>query len=404
MTMPASISAGDLLIAVMFMDSTDNGASGWPAGWFVMSAIIQVSSTLCCQMAYKYAVGGESNFTLTHNSQLTRSRCYRITGHAGPTRPPLLTSWQGANSAGPPGVTPYEWAQPQDILGLLVCAWENTTPSGGVTGYTNEFNAGSGSLGARCEQKAISSFSGTEDPANYTTGAGNRAGYTILVPSDAGDPDLTFPIVRNEIKANGGSSSTSFNVNLPAQREAGDICVVSIGAVIDTDISSGLPSGWTEQVSERGSGASGERLIVIWKRLDGSETDFTLTMSAASAYDLLACCVYNVDSDATVLSASTHNTSTNANPDPPNLTATASLWMAVAEEETLALVSYPTNYTYRQANRVVSGASIYLAFRQLDATSEDPGTFAIGTSHFWAAATVAFGKANPRYFQAAWVG
>lgn len=404
-----SPSAGDLLLVFHFFDGNSPGnflRSSYPAGWVVMDAIAQASSTITCQAAYKFSDGTETNFNLTHGSAITRNRTYKITGHGGSSQPPVFCGWQGASSAGPAGVTPNEWKQPQDILAILACTWENQTPSGGVTGYTNDFNAGSGTLGGRCERQAISGFSGTEDPVNYTSGSGNRAGYTCLIASDGDDPDLTYPIVRNEIPTRSGSSS-SVDVQLPVQRQAGDIVVVSLGLIAGVTISSGVPSGWTTEVSEPGSGAGGERLYVLWKRMDGSESDsFTLTMSASSGYVVISCSILNVDSDADVISASTHSVAADTAADPPNLSADADLWMAVAEAESSAFSAFPTNYTHKRASFTVSGASggsVAIAFRQLSASSEDPGAFT-NANAFWAAATVAFGKANPRYFQAAWLG
>lgn len=398
-TVPASIAAGNLLVAFLFID-TAAGDGTWPGDWTALPSITQASSGLTCQMAYKYASGSETNFSVTHGSGVTRARCYRITGHAGPTRPPLASTWQGASSAGPGPVTPNEWKQAQDILSILATTWENTTPSGGVTGYTNEFNAGSGTLGARCEQRSITGFSGTEDPVNYTTGSGNRCGYTVLIPSDNDDPDLTFPIVRNQIGQNSGSATTVL-VKLPVQREAGDILTVAIGLLANVAISSGLPSGWDTEVSVLGGGAGGERHYVLWKRADGTETDFTLTMTGSSAYNLLTHAIMNVDSDADVFSASAASGAATTTPDPPNLSAVADLWMATAQTENAVLVSYPTNYTHKQ-NTFSSTASIHVAFRQLSATSEDPGVFTVGSSRFATAATLAIGKANPRFFQASW--
>lgn len=400
-TMPASIAAGNLLLAFLFSDAAIGDAT-WPGDWTALPGITQSSSGLMCQMAYKYASGSETNFTVAHSSSVTRARCYRITGHAGPTRPPLASTWQGASSAGPNGVTPNEWKQPQDILSILACTWENTTPSGGITGYTNEFNAGSGTLGVRCEQRSISAFSGTEDPVNYTTGSGNRAGYTVLIPSDNDDPDLTFPIVRNQVGQNSGSASTVL-VKLPVQREAGDILTVAIGLLVNVTISSGLPSGWDTEVSVAGGGSGGERHLVLWKRADGTETDFTLTMTGSSAYNLLTHAIMNVDSSADVFSASAASGAAGTTPDPPNLSADADLWMATAQSETATLVSYPTSYTHKQ-NSFATGAAIHVAFRQLSATSENPGTFTVSAARFNTAATLAFGKANPRYFQAQWAG
>lgn len=404
-----SASAGDLLLTFHFFDGNNPGdflRSLYPAGWVVMDAIANTTSTITCQAAYKYATGGETDFALTHGAAITRNRTYKITGHAGSAQPPVFCGWQGANAAGPPAVTPNEFRQSQDILAILACTWENTTPSGGVTGYTNDFNAGSGSLGGRCERRAISSFSGTEDPANYTTGSGNRAGYTCLIASDGGDPDLTFPIVRNEVRTRSGSGSSSIVCLLPIQRQAGDLVVIAVGILVNVTISSGVPSGWTTQVNRTGGGSGGERLLVFWKVMDGTETDsFTLTMSGTCSWCSLSHAIFNVDSNVSVLSADAGSGAAGATTDPPNLSADADLWLAVSEHEASAITANPTNYTHKQGSLSLGGASggsIATAFRQLAASSENPGTYGITPNAFSATATLAFGKANPRFFKASW--
>ncbi len=402
MTMPASISAGDLLLGVFTKDGT-GGATGWPAGWIVFPTVADGTGTLAAICFYKYADGSETNFNVTTASEEGHARVWRITGHAGPDFPPLLQAWAGANANGPGPVLVREWAT-QDILSILACSWENTTPSGGVTGYTNLLNVGTGATnGMRVETRAISSFAegATEDPVNYTTGSGRRAGFTILVPSSNADPSLTFPIVRNWMGSTATASSTSCPCLIPLQAQAGDILLISIGLVVNVTISSGLPSNWNTEVSVNGGGAGGERLYVLWKRYDPAvDVDFTLTLSGASASVTISCAVFNVDSTADVISG-TATGGANANPDPPSLSADGDLWMAVCEHETRAVTAFPTSYDHRQA-ALTSGASVYLAFRQLAATSENPGTFTGNGSSFWAAATLAIGKANPRFFKAWW--
>lgn len=404
--MPTGISAGDLLVAVVAFDGVP-GVSGWPAGWIVFPRINGGSfATNSSQFAYKYAVGGEANFTITTSAAETSvSRCYRISGDAGPTRPPLC---RNSSSSGPAAVTPkveaWEWAQPQDILAIVAVGWENTTPTPTPSGYTNILNTSTGGgsgTGLRVETKAISGFTGSEDPANYTTGSGDRAIWTILIASDPSDPDLTFPIVRNWSEKTTGTGSVV--VTLPRQREAGDLVLVGIGLVTNVTISSGIPSGWTTVVNVVGGGAGGERMYALWKVLDGSESDFTLTMSGSSNWAMVSSAILNVDADATVLAATAASGAADSNPNPPSLSANSDLWCAMIQHEGRTVSSYPANYTHRQESPQQTSASLAMAFRQLAATSEDPGTFTDSGSSFWTAATIAIGKANPRHFSAAWI-
>lgn len=128
-------------------------------------------------------------------------------------------------------------------------------------------------------------------------------------------------------------------------------------------------------------------MYFLWKVCDGSETDFTLTMSGSSAYSTLSGAVLNAQD---VVSSATATGGANANPNPPNLNAIGHLWVAEMQHEGRTVSSYPTNYTHRQESPQLTTASIALAFRQLSANSEDPGTYTDSGSSFWTAATIAF--------------
>jgi hypothetical protein len=94
---------------------------------------------------------------------------------------------------------------------------------------------------------------------------------------------------------------------------------------------------------------------------------------------------------------STGATGASANPDPDSLTPTGGakdyLWLAIYgadDEQTTS--AYPTNYTDGISENSSSGSfgsTVGSARRQLNAVSENPGTFTMSVSNQWAAATIA---------------
>jgi hypothetical protein len=86
-------------------------------------------------------------------------------------------------------------------------------------------------------------------------------------------------------------------------------------------------------------------------------------------------------------------------PNPPSLTpswgAADTLWLAVTgwSEGTITASAFPTNYTNTGQNGTgvagSEGVSIGWGFRELNAASEDPGTFTLGSAANWVAFTIA---------------
>lgn len=178
--------------------------------------------------------------------------------------------------------------------------------------------------------------------------------------------------------------TTSHSVALPASIAAGDELIVAFAAKGTTF---NLPSGWTELYN---SGSAFPGLFVIRREADGGE-GATLTVTTGGSQKS-AHASYRI-SGAVASEISTAATGTSVNPDPPSLTPSGGaldyLWLAIDSNEGGATVSaYPTNYTdgFQSAN---PGETIESARRELNAASENPGTFTISGSFNWRAVTVA---------------
>lgn len=228
----------------------------------------------------------------------------------------------------------------------------------------------------------------------------------MSLPSIVGTPATTA----------GGTASSSPVFNLPTGIRAGDLLLLVhsyAGGVGATP-----PSGWADvRISTTGAPTTID-LHVAHRVADGTE-GATVTLSLSASNKFAGICYRVRDHGVKVVSASQNTPGdilvttgdpggTSANPDPPQLTASALddyLWFAAeGNNGTATVTTYPTGYTYNQQN-IASGGSggvttkcvVGVGARQLNALSEDPSAFTINASADWAAGVVAVPGANYFY-------
>lgn len=94
---------------------------------------------------------------------------------------------------------------------------------------------------------------------------------------------MTAPLWRSQNTFNSGTGTVS--TTLPTGFAADDILILAVrGEEADSGTAIATPSGWTKIGSEvvSGSGSTGSRLAVFWKRATGSETTLTIADSGAN--------------------------------------------------------------------------------------------------------------------------
>mgnify|MGYP001578964609 CR=1 FL=1 len=213
---------------------------------------------------------------------------------------------------------------------------------------------------------------------------------------------MAFPIVESSVSSDTGTvDGSSHTVSLPSGIVSGDLLVAmfSTDSVFPGGVTVTWPAGWTEFAAQDANDNL-EQLHVAYRLADGTEgASITVTTSS----NQMSCAVVYRISGALVPAtqppeaASISGTSTN--PDPPNLTPTGGakdyLWIAVAGTDNSASVNafegYPASYASNQHtdfNNSTGGATIAAATQNLNAASENPGTFTQGSEQ-WAAMTIA---------------
>jgi len=205
---------------------------------------------------------------------------------------------------------------------------------------------------------------------------------------------MAFASVAGSAESVEQPAATSHTVDLPASISSGDLLIgffsvnADPGAIV-------WPMGWSEILQLDDGQVS---LSVAYRDADGGEgasIEVTTTNSEKSAHQMYR--ITGAEDPATQapeIDAGTTGASTT--PDPGSLTPTGGaedfLWFAVtANDGRKTVTAFPTNYTdgVGNVNDNDGGVALGVARRELNASSEDPGTFTISGSDQWAAATVA---------------
>lgn len=215
---------------------------------------------------------------------------------------------------------------------------------------------------------------------------------------------MTFPTVQDADTQSGtvATNATSWTITYPTNIAAGDLLLLFVA--MDGTVNA-TAAGFTDV---GGNSAAAISLRALAKVADGTETGtFTATITSTEQG---AWRIFRVTGwfGGTINAASSGDSDSNgiagrqtsgitANPDPvvldpANWAAEDVVWFAAAAADTSRTFSaFPTNYTNTSSDVSggASGASLGVARRALNASSEDPGTFTISASDDWSAVTVA---------------
>lgn len=160
-------------------------------------------------------------------------------------------------------------------------------------------------------------------------------------------------------------------------------------------------SGWILLNEQAGGGGVGE--TGVWYRIANGTEESTATWGTSVA-TTGAWHVYKVtDWHGTTPPEYTSTNGDSVAVNPPSLTpswgAVDTLWIALAGSSANAMTFSvaPTNYTGLTSTTASSGggaSNMGSAYRQLNASSEDPGTFTTSQNRWWAAFTIAIRPAS----------
>ena len=205
-----------------------------------------------------------------------------------------------------------------------------------------------------------------------------------------GAPSGGTPVVETTAITETAGALSNHPITMPSGIAVGDLIVVifSVEAAPTISVDTGVSgSNWTleSQVSDAGSKVTG---VIARKVAEGSDA-LELDTSLSEAGSAIA---YRI-SGASALDFSSAS-GTGSPPNPPSHTPSGGsdnyLWMATSSTKRGDVTGAPTNYSNLIATDVVgNGGETATATRELEATSDDPGTFTIAANRDWVAFTIA---------------
>lgn len=212
----------------------------------------------------------------------------------------------------------------------------------------------------------------------------------MITTSEPVQAQTNYPVVAAENGGYHATSATEHTVNLPSGIQAEDLLLVFF--VSDGTPTITFPEGWTQLFQTADDSAV---KFGAWYRIADGGEGATITVTT-SASEWTAHTSYRITGYSGTPEVGTPTTGASANPDPPSLTpswgAKDTLWFAIQGNDSNKTVSdYPADYTDGRndyGNSIV-GCGVGSARRELNATSEDPGTFTLSASEQWIANTVA---------------
>lgn len=209
---------------------------------------------------------------------------------------------------------------------------------------------------------------------------------------------MAFPTVASSGQSATTTAATSHTVSIGSPTSGQRVIVVFHHATSVITVT--FPAGWTEITGF--SSTLGGSWVAYYRDCDGAEgASINVTTGATSVKSTHNRHTINAGTFDTGIApeAGVEVTGTSANPNPPSLSPTGGakdyLWIAVAGiQGEAAFTGSPTNYlnpldsNTGTAGAVTVNCVTRTARRDLNAASDDPGTFSHAVSEAWGAQTV----------------
>lgn len=203
---------------------------------------------------------------------------------------------------------------------------------------------------------------------------------------------MAFPSIATTSSGNDATGSSTFTLTLPTGISSGDKLILWVAVDGNTTVS--WPAGYTElfdrNFSDGGFSGSGTGSLA-YRNCDGTEGSSITVTKGNTQEDAWGC--YRITGASSTAPEFQFAEGNSASPDCPSLTpswgAKDTLWIVTACQDNADLTgTAPTNYANNVLHQFNTDAEIVMGSRQLNATSEDPGTFAAAADE-WFALTIA---------------
>ena len=209
----------------------------------------------------------------------------------------------------------------------------------------------------------------------------------------------TVPVVAASALTENATSATTHAINIPAVL-AGDLILILANGAASAAYTMTVPTGY-DSLYDQANGNLRGRGFRRAAPSDAAATTVNVTLSAGQRLSAIALAIRGYDTDVAIADAiavATAATGNSASPNPPSVTMpwgtdAPSLIIPVAHSAAGGSISYPSSYT--DGLTVYTGVSnnfharTSTAEREVEASSEDPGTFGLGGTFLWVAQTIA---------------
>lgn len=209
----------------------------------------------------------------------------------------------------------------------------------------------------------------------------------------------SFPEHSAIVETQFSSATTDHNVDLPSTINSGNLIYINF-AIGESAFTITTPSGYTNLWQDtRGSFVrGGDYLKVADGTEGGTQVNFVTSGSIRGAAQARVFTSWYGSLNGVEAGSSVNDASDS--PDPPSITpswgALNTMFIAVgmASDDDETVSSWPTNYDDSQTDTIAGGGTdqgttVMTATRNLNSTSDDPGTFTLTGSESWIANTVA---------------
>lgn len=205
-----------------------------------------------------------------------------------------------------------------------------------------------------------------------------------------------FPVLRSTSNDISSTLGTSHTIDLPSGVQAGDLLVLIYTARSDStgQTTPPVPTDWTSLALY--DAASTFKTRVLYRIASGAHTTVTITTPGQNTGLTSNCYCFSSFSEVPVVSGGTTLASTSS-PNPPSLTVPGGwgvsphcLFLSVVHSNGNNTVSSnSTNYSNRVSSSNSNNNRTWSARRELQATSDDPGSWSLSSSTGTVATTIA---------------
>ena len=222
----------------------------------------------------------------------------------------------------------------------------------------------------------------------------------FLVPVTGWLTGAPYPVIQTTNSGNNGTSrGTTTTVTYPTGIAVGDVVILVVTTENSASITNPSGSGFT-QLSNT---ASSSVTMLVSYQVAASALSGTFNVTTGNARTSWA--ILRIDGRQGNPEAGTAATGSGTSPNPPSLTpswgSASTLWLSIvgfggSTSASRAVSSYPSSYVLAvESAGTTSNSStmIGVGYRNLAATSDDPGTYTTTPTDPWVAQTVAIRSA-----------